>query len=147
MGPDPTPTVPVYAEDEEVRGLCDLYSPEPTSCTHVRDLADVLLELGKITDEQYGRLRRELIGKPGMDPTTWLLKEGLVGANDILEAKAKLNGLEFRRITPEEVDKQAFQKLEPGLHQAQQHRPGRGRGRHAARWPPASRRTSSPLKT
>ena len=47
-----------------------------------------------------------------MDPTTWLLKEGLVGANDVLEAKAKLNGLEFRRLTPEEVDKQAFKKLE-----------------------------------
>jgi type IV pilus assembly protein PilB len=113
MGPDPTPTVPVYADDAEVRGLCDLYSPEPTSCTHVRDLADVLLELRKITDEQYGRLRRESIGKPGTDPTTWLLKEGLVGANDILEAKAKVNGLEFRRLTPEEVDKQAFKKLEP----------------------------------
>ena len=110
--PDPMPTVPLSSDDEEVRGLCDLYSPEPTSCTHVRDLADVLLELRKITDEQYGRLRRESIGRPGMDPTTWLLKEGLVGANDILEAKAKVNGLEFRPLTPEEVDKAAFQKLE-----------------------------------
>jgi type IV pilus assembly protein PilB len=112
-GPDAAHTVPIYPDDEQVRGLCDLYSPEPTSCTHVRDLVDVLLELRKITDEQYGRLRRESIGRPGVDPTAWLLKEGLVGANDILEAKAKINGLEFRRLVPEDVDKQAFKKLEP----------------------------------
>ncbi len=111
--PEPAHTVPIYPDDEQVRGLCDLYSPEPASCTHVRDLADVLLELGKITDEQYGRLRRESIGRSGVDPTAWLLKEGLVDANDILAAKAKVNGLEFRRLAPEEVDKQAFQKLEP----------------------------------
>jgi len=111
-GPDPTPTTPIYADDEEVRGLCDLYSPEPASCAHVRDLADVLLELRKITDEQYGRLRRESIGKTGLDPTTWLLKERIVGVNDVLEAKAKLNGLEFRRLTPDHVDKEVFKKLE-----------------------------------
>ncbi len=109
---DQTPAAPIYADDEEVRGLCDLYSPEPTSCTHVRDLADVLLELRKITDEQYGRLRRESIGKSGMDPTTWLLKERIIGANDVLEAKAKLNGLEFRRLTPDNVEKEVFKKLD-----------------------------------
>jgi len=109
---NPAPTIPLSADDEEVRGLCDLYSPEPTSCTRVRDLADVLLELRKITDEQYGRLRRESIGKPGLDPAMWLLKEGLVSANDVLEAKAKVNGLEFRHLTPDEVNKEAFQKLE-----------------------------------
>ncbi len=104
--------VAIYPDDAEVRGLCDLYSPEPTSCTHVRDAVDVLLEMGKITDEQYGRLRRETLSKAGVDPTSALLKEGLIGANDVLEAKARLNGLEFRRITPQDVDKQAFQKLD-----------------------------------
>ncbi|MCU0915820.1 MAG: Flp pilus assembly complex ATPase component TadA [Planctomycetes bacterium] len=111
-GSDAATTVPIYPDDGEVRGLCNLYSPEPTTSTHIRDLADVLLELRKITDEQYARLRRESIGRPGADPTAWLLKEGLVGANDILEAKAKINGLDFRRLTPEEVDKATFQKLE-----------------------------------
>ncbi len=104
--------VPIYPDDAEVRGLCDLYSPEPTSRTHVRDVVDVLLEMNKITDEQYGRLRRETLSKPGVDPAAALLKEGLVGANDVLEAKAKLNGLEFRRITPQDVDKAAFAKLD-----------------------------------
>jgi type IV pilus assembly protein PilB len=106
------PTIPIYPDDQEVPGLCDLYSPEPTSRTQVRDLADVLLEMDRITDEQYGRLRRELMGRSGIDTAMWLQKEGLVGADDILEAKARLAGLEFRRITPEDVDKQVFGRLE-----------------------------------
>jgi len=102
----------VCQDDDTVRGLCDLYSPEPTSQSHTRDVADVLLEMQKITDDQYGRLRRELMGRPGMDAATWLLKENLAGTDDVLEAKARLNGLEFRRVSPDEVDPQAFQKLE-----------------------------------
>jgi type IV pilus assembly protein PilB len=105
-------TVPIYPDDAEVKGLCDLYSPEPTSSVHVRDVVDVLLEMNKITDEQYGKLRRETMNRPGGDPAGALLKEGHVGSNDILEAKAKLNGMEFRHITPQDVDKAAFQKLE-----------------------------------
>ncbi len=104
--------VPIYPDEEEVRGLCDLYSPEPMSQAHVHDIADVLLEMKKITDEQYGRIRRELMGRPGIDTAMWLQKEGVVGADDVLEAKAKLGGLEFRRVAPEDVDKQAFKKLE-----------------------------------
>ncbi len=102
----------VYPADEEVRGLSDLYSPEPTSQAHIRDAADVLLEMEKITDEQYGRLRRELMNRPGVDAATWLLKQDIVNSDDILHAKAKLGGLEFRRISPEEVEKEAFEKLD-----------------------------------
>ncbi|MBN1506097.1 MAG: type II/IV secretion system protein [Sedimentisphaerales bacterium] len=100
------------AEDESVRGLCDLYSPEPSSQSHVRDVADILLEMGRISDEQYGRMRRELMSRPGMDAATWVLKENLAGATDVLEAKAKLSGLEFRRVTPQDVSKDAFHKLD-----------------------------------
>ncbi len=100
------------SEDDEVRGLSDLYSPEPMSQSHVRDVADVLLELEKITDEQYGRLRRELMNRPGMDPATWLVKEGLIETDDVLHAKATLNGLEFRRISPQEVDRLVFERLD-----------------------------------
>jgi type IV pilus assembly protein PilB len=116
----PTPTgasssnaTVICSEVEEVRGLSDLYSPEPTSQqAHVRDAADILLEMNKITDEQYGRLRRELTNRPGIDAATWLLKEGLVNADDVLQGKAQLGGMEFRRITPQEVDKEAFGKLD-----------------------------------
>ena len=115
----PLPTGPCEPEpaesssdDKSVRGLCDLYSPEPASQSHVRDVADILLEMEKISDEQYGRMRRELMSRPGMDAATWVLKENLAGAADVLEAKAKLSGLEFRRITPQEVDKEVFHKLD-----------------------------------
>lgn len=101
-----------FLDDGEVRGLSDLYSPEPTSQSHIRDVADVLLEMETITDEQYGRLRRELMNRPGIDAATWLLKEGFVSADDVLQAKAKLGGMTFRRITPEEVDREVFEKLD-----------------------------------
>ena len=121
-GPDPVEASPadamaMYSGDGEVRGLSELYSPEPTSQSHVRDAADILLEMDKITDEQYGRLRRELMNRQGIDAATWLLREGLVEADDILCAKAQLGGMEFRHITPQEVDKAAFEKLDIGFIQ------------------------------
>ncbi len=109
---NPEAAATTFVEDDNVRGLCDLYSPEPVSHAHVRDTADVLQELGKVTDEQMGRLRRELINRPGMDAATWLLKEGVIDTNDVLMAKARLNGMEFRTVTPEDVDKKAFEKLD-----------------------------------
>ena len=116
-GPNPTgaslsDATAVCSDVGTVRGLSDLYSPEPTSQTHVRDAADILSEMNKITDEQYGRLRRELMNRPGIDATTWLLKEGLVNADDVLQAKAQMGGMEFRHLTPQEVDKEAFEKLD-----------------------------------
>ncbi len=101
------------SEDSSIRGLSDLYFPEEEAGhSPVRDVADVLLEVGKITHEQHGRLRQEQSQKPGSEAATWLLNEGVVGADEVLMAKAKLCGLEFRRITPEEVDRQAFEKLD-----------------------------------
>ncbi|MDI6449812.1 GspE/PulE family protein [Anaerobaca lacustris] len=118
--PQPEPrddAASVYCDDEEVRGLSDLYSPEPTSQAHVRDAADILLEMGRITDEQYGRLRRELMNRPGIDATMWLLKEGWATAEDVLCAKAQLAGFEFRHIDPQEVEKKAFEKLDAAFIQ------------------------------
>ncbi|MFA5252731.1 MAG: GspE/PulE family protein, partial [Phycisphaerae bacterium] len=46
------------------------------------------------------------------DAAAILLKTGLINADDILEAKASLCGLEFRRIKPEDVEKEAFEKLD-----------------------------------
>jgi len=100
-------------EGESVRGLSDLYTPdlEPTAQSHVRDMADILLEMGKIAEEDYARLRQSQAADPSCESITWLLKENLVGDEDVLLAKAQLYGMEFQRIGPEDVEKAAFEKL------------------------------------
>jgi len=100
------------AEDMSIRGLSDLYVPEESRVLAERDIADVLLEMGKITDQQHAHVRQKQLDKPGSDAATWLLKDGLIGANDVLMAKANLYGLEFRHISPDDIQKQAFGKLD-----------------------------------
>jgi type IV pilus assembly protein PilB len=78
----------------------------------VQDVADILLDMGKITHQQHTRLRQEQLTKGACDAAAWLMKEGIITADDILMAKAKLCGLEFRHITIEDVQKQAFAKLD-----------------------------------
>ncbi|KKK55926.1 hypothetical protein LCGC14_3069680, partial [marine sediment metagenome] len=100
------------SENQSIRGLSDLYSPEEPGESHMRDIADVLLEMGKLTPETHARLRQEQLLNTGTDARTILLKTGLIDADSILEARAKLNGLEFRRIEPETIEKEAFEKLD-----------------------------------
>jgi type IV pilus assembly protein PilB len=95
-----------------IRGLSDLYFPEEASESHTRDIADVLLDIGKLTPEQHAHLRQEQSSKHTSDDATLLLKEGLVTTDDVLEARAKLHGLEFRHIKPDEVEKEAFKKID-----------------------------------
>ncbi len=100
--------------DQPIRGLSNVYCPEEASESHIYDIADVLLDMGKLTPEVHSRLRQEFASKgikSASDATTLLLKTGLINADDILEAKASLYGLEFRRIKPEDVEKEAFEKL------------------------------------
>jgi type IV pilus assembly protein PilB len=81
----------------------------------VRDIADVLLDMGRLTPEQLAQLKEQCAPKgtkPARDIEAVLLEEELVGADDILMAKAELYGLEFRQIKPDEVDKSAFEKLD-----------------------------------
>jgi len=99
------------SDDQSVRGLSDLYSPQKSDQAHVRDVADVLLDMGKITQQQHSQLRQEQFVKPGTDAANWLSQGGIASADDILMAKAEQCGLEFRRIGPEDVQKSAFEKL------------------------------------
>jgi type IV pilus assembly protein PilB len=107
-----TATAQAYLDDESVRGLSNLYFPEGPSESHVRDIADVLLDMGRITHDQHAHLRQEQLAKPASDTATCLLKEGLANSDDVLMAQAELCGLEFRRIAAEDVQKQAFDKLD-----------------------------------
>ena len=49
---------------EDINGLSNLYSPEEDSATQVRDVANVLQEMGKITAEQLSEIRQHQVGKP-----------------------------------------------------------------------------------
>jgi type IV pilus assembly protein PilB len=101
-----------FRDDQSVRGLSELYSPEQTSESHVYDIADVLLDMGKINPQQHASLRKKQQEKPASDVAELLLKVGTINTDDILEAKAKLYDLEFRHIGPDDVQKEAFEKLE-----------------------------------
>ena len=109
-----------FSEDQSIRGLSDLYSPEELDEQEVYekggesgtgDIADVLVDMGRITSEQLAQARRELSANSADDIETILLKDGLVNSDDILEARAQLYGFEFRAIKPEEVEREAFEKL------------------------------------
>jgi len=98
-------------DNQSIRGLSELYSPQEAGQTHIRDIADVLVEMEKLTAEQCAQMRQQQTASGG-DTEELLLKTGYVNANDVLMAKARLYGLEFRRIQPETVDKEAFVKLD-----------------------------------
>lgn len=100
------------SEEQSVRGLSDLYSPQQPGESHVYDIADVLLDMEKITPQQHARIRQQQQLNPGSDAAVLLLKAGLINADDILKAKARLYSLEFQHIDPQSVQKQAFEKLD-----------------------------------
>ena len=68
--------------------------------------------MGKLTTEQLAQVRQEQSSESGSDVTTILLEHQFVSSDDILAARAQQHGLEFRHIKAEDVEKEAFEKLE-----------------------------------
>ena len=101
-----------YSDGDSVRGLSELYSPEQTSESHTQDIADVLLEMGKITDKQHSNLRKKQKQNPASDVLDLLPKTVTISADDISTATARMHDLEFRHIEPDDVQNEAFSKLE-----------------------------------
>ena len=103
-------------DDEEISGLSLLYSPEQEkeqeSATRIRDEADVLSEMGKITGEQLSELRRIQKKRANCDICQLIKELNLAHEPDISMARANLYGCEFQRIEPEKVDKKVFNKLD-----------------------------------
>ncbi len=99
--------------DEGVLGLSEVYSPERAGESHVYDIVDVLLDMGKIDAEQHARLRSQEKDNPAADVEELTAKSGLVERSDILAAKARLYDMDFRTIRPEDVDPEVFRKLDP----------------------------------
>lgn len=92
-------------------GLQNLYSPQMTEKTHVRDIVDILGESGKLTEEQIEQIRGEESDRGDCDIEHLVLKAD-VGQDDILMAKAELYGFKFRSIEARDVDRGAFDKLD-----------------------------------
>jgi type IV pilus assembly protein PilB len=101
-------------DDEEISGLSLLYSPEQEqhSGAQIRDVANVLSEMGKITGEQLSELRRVHKQKANCDVCQIIKELNLANESDIAMAKAKLYGFEFKRVEPDQIDKKAFHKLD-----------------------------------
>jgi type IV pilus assembly protein PilB len=95
---------------EEICGLSQLYSPEQDAAVHVRDIADVLHEMGKITPEQLSELR-QIQQRTDEDVCKIITQKNFAVEPDISMARAGLYGFEFRRIEPDQVDKHILTKL------------------------------------
>jgi type IV pilus assembly protein PilB len=95
---------------EEISGLSQLYSPEQDAAVHVRDIADVLHEMGKLTEEQLSELRRTQETKDS-DICKVIVEKNYVEEPDISIARANLYGFEFRKVEPDQVDKEVLTKL------------------------------------
>ena len=97
---------------EEIKGLSSLYCPQEDSPSPVRDVADILSEMGKITPEQLSEVRRIQAEKAGCDVAQIIKELRLADEPYISMARANLYGFEFREVKQEQVDKKVFDKLE-----------------------------------
>jgi type IV pilus assembly protein PilB len=123
--------VAVLDNEKDIPGLSKLYFPEDIpepsedvpqadvalqkhAQLQVRDILDILLEDKKVSFEQYRQMRSQYANAgptAASNIEAYLLKTGIVGSDDILKAKASLYNLEFKKIVPELVHKEAFEKL------------------------------------
>ena len=91
-------------------GLQNLYSPQASTQTRIRDIADVLLEDELLSAEQLDTIRNQQ-RENGSDLENLLMEQGF-DTEQLLRAKAKLYGYEFRTITPEQIDHKAFSLMD-----------------------------------
>jgi type IV pilus assembly protein PilB len=109
-GLNPVDDYPDNGGLEEISGLSQLYSPEQDAAVHIRDIADVLHEMGKITAEQLSELR-QIQQRTDEDVCKIIAEKNFVVEPDLSIARASLYGFEFRKIEPDQVDKQVLTKL------------------------------------
>src|SRR3972149_3273485 len=83
---------------EEIKGLSNLYCPQEEISVHVRDVVDVLCEMGKITSNQLSEVRQTQEKQPDCDVAQIIRELKLADEPDISMARASLYGFEFRRI-------------------------------------------------
>lgn len=111
-------------DEGSVRGLCDLYCPDPepgpaevceTAVVHLHDVADTLVENGNLRDDVYQQLRQSQASDPSIESGEWLLAQHAVSEDDLLSAKASLYGMTYQRISSEDIDADVFERLDAGF--------------------------------
>ena len=105
-------------ETDLAPGLQNLYSPQATTQSRIRDIVDILLEQQALTSEQVDQIH-ERHQTAGTDIETLVTEQG-INAEQILQAKAALYGYEFKAITPEDIDHNAFAMLDSQYIQTNQ---------------------------
>lgn len=90
-------------------GLQNLYSPQATMQSHIRDIADVLCEEQVLTTAQVEEVREKQ--STGADLEKILAEQGLT-SEQMLRAKASLYGYEFQTIAADQIDHKAFSLLD-----------------------------------
>ena len=98
--------------DEEINGLSQLYCPQQDNTANIRDVLDVLLEMGKVTDNQFSKAREAHKKKADCDICQIITKLKIAKKDEIATAQASLHGLEFRQVEVEQVDRGVFCKLD-----------------------------------
>ena len=108
---DYSATIDLNAGQTELSpGLRNLYCPQAVANVRVHDIVDILLDEQTLRPEQAQQVRTEQ-EQFGAELEKLLTKQG-ISDEQILRAKAKLYGFEFRNILPEQVDRKVFGLLE-----------------------------------
>lgn len=105
--------------NEQIKGLSYLYVPQEEleqlqgqpQTTAAADIIDTLLQQDKINQQQYNQLRQTQQSHPDGQAEQILIDSGFATADDILQAKAQMYGMEFRTFTPEQLDKNLLEQL------------------------------------
>ena len=98
--------------EEEITGLSQLYCPEQDNTANIRDVLDVLLEMGKVTDNQFKKAREEHKKRADCDICQIITNLKIAKKDEIATAQASLYGFEFKPVDVEKVAKEAFSKLD-----------------------------------
>ncbi len=105
-------------EETVLPGLSELYCPEKSdkpekssaSTVHVKDIADILHGVQKITSDQLNQIRTQQKENPQKDITAILQQSASISEQDILAATAELYGLEVRDISAQNINKEEIIK-------------------------------------
>jgi len=98
--------------DEEISGLSQLYSPKQDNTANERDVLDVLLETGKMTDKQLIKVREAHKKRADCDICQIITDLKFANKVEIATAQASLHGFEFRQVETEQVNREAFSRLD-----------------------------------